>query len=131
VAGGDRSIPFALDEVSRSGVIGSISLPYTKTTLSARGGTQWDGKHIVAGDGQRTVYVFKISKRKGTLTGQTTLDDSSNVAGMALHGDRLIVPNDDQRGHVRIYAYPAGGNPVKTLTGFLSTYGAAVSVPPK
>lgn len=131
VAGGYRSAPFALDEVSQSGAVGSISLPYTKTTPSANGGIQWDGKHIVVGDGQQTVYVFNISKRTGTLAGQVTLDDSSNVVGMTLHGDRLVVPNDDQRGHVRIYAYPAGGKPVKTLTGFLLTYGAVVSVPPK
>ncbi|MGA8575756.1 MAG: hypothetical protein WB609_08780 [Candidatus Cybelea sp.] len=129
VTGDDLSVAFRLDEIAKSGTLVTIRLGATKTSLDPFAGVQWDGKHVILSDGGQNLYQFKISRHRGLLAGQAVLDESTNVYGMWLQGDRLLVPNDDQGGHVRIYDYPAGGKPIKTLTGFQLPYGAAVSVP--
>lgn len=124
---------FALGEISNKGKGFAIPLGATPTEPAWQPGVQWDGKDIVLSDGAQSLYQFKIDRHNGVLVGQATLDDAESVSGMWLDGDRLIVPNDgpSYHGDVQFYDYPAGGAPMKTMTGFYRPFGATVSVAPK
>ena len=124
---------FALDELSNKGALFAVALGATETTPSGSSGAQWDGKALVLSDGAQNLYRFKIVRHNGVLVGQATLDDAESVSGMWLDGNRLIVPNDgpSYNGDVQFYDYPAGGAPVKTMTGFYRPFGSTVSVVPR
>ena len=45
-----------------------------------------------------------------------------------IDGDKVIVPGYcNKSSSVSIYNYPAGGFPIKTITGFTFAYGAVIS----
>lgn len=130
VTGGATS--FALGEISNKGKGFAIPLGATPTEPAWQPGVQWDGKDIVLSDGAQNLYRFKIVRHNGVLAGQATLGDAQSVFGMWLDGDRLVIPNDYRyQGSVQFYAYPAGGEPTKTMTGFYRPFGTTVSAAPK
>jgi hypothetical protein len=49
---------------------------------------------------------------------------------MWLDGGVLVAP-DENCDDVNFYDYPAGGDPIKTLTGFVEPFGSTVSVAPQ
>lgn len=98
------------------------------------GGVQWDGKHVAVGDQiVSKIYRFAISGGQGTLVGTTRLGGATLVPQAWIQGSKIIAPNSisGKPGQIRIYNYPAGGKPVKTIKkGVQSPYGATVSLAP-
>ncbi|HEY3675560.1 MAG TPA: hypothetical protein VGK84_06170, partial [Candidatus Tumulicola sp.] len=63
--------------------------------------------------------VYQVSTN-GTITGTTALSGASGCKQFAITGNRttqrLTCPNSTG-GNITIYKYPAGGEPMQTLTG--------------
>ncbi len=101
--------------------------------IQAPGGVQWDGKVLAVGDqgvGYKgsTIYRFKITAGQGRLVGTTPLGGSTDVIGFAIDGDRVIGPNfGDSSSSVLYWKYPAGGEPIKTITGFIEPIAVTIS----
>ena len=57
----------------------------------------------------------------------STLDKSSDVGRFWIQGATLVGPNAGST-TVMLWKYPAGGAPIKTLTGFTQPTAATVSV---
>jgi hypothetical protein len=89
------------------------------------GGLQWDGHHLAFGEVKPRV-IYRISTN-GKLIGQLTLDKSSDVGRFWIQGATLVGPNAGST-TVMLWKYPAGGAPIKTLTGFTQPTAATVSV---
>ena len=121
----ESSFNFALDELpAGSSTLNSIRL--AGGSISRPGGIQWDGKYLdIADSTNGTIY---------RTDGSSIL--SSITTSAACQGQFYIVPNftrvidpDPCSVATGIYAYPAGGSPLKTVTGGQQfPIGAAVSV---
>jgi len=68
-----------------------------------------------------------VSGSTGSVVGTTQLSGSCDILQFAVSGSSVIAP-DNCLNSAGFYAYPAGGAPTKTLTGFQYPVGAAVSV---
>jgi hypothetical protein len=91
------------------------------------GAVQWDGAHLAIGDQSAAViYRFAISGSTGTKVGSTPLTGSKDVVQFWIEGMKVIGP-DAGLAHVAFYKYPAGGSPIKTITGLGEPVGATVS----
>jgi hypothetical protein len=95
------------------GILNGIQFP---------GGLAWDGKYLVIGS-QETHTVYRIRNCK--VAGSTSLAGASDIVDFTIDGNRLIGP-DAGNADVEIYAYPKGGSPVQTLTGFSQPIGTTV-----
>ncbi|MGA2759072.1 MAG: hypothetical protein ABSF08_01970 [Candidatus Cybelea sp.] len=97
-------------------------------SIANPGGVQWDGKHIAVGDqSTNVVYQFDVSGKKGTKAGSTPLTGAAEVVQFWIAGSKLIGP-DAGEGDAGIWTYPAGGAPLKTITGLYVPLGATLSV---
>lgn len=98
------------------------------------GGVQWDGTYLTVGDqtagGKHlsAVYQFSIAGSSGSLQATIALPQSCAVLQFAISGATLVAPDACQN-NAKFYAYPAGGQPTKTIGGFAYPVAAAVSVP--
>lgn len=126
---------------------GFAELPKGKkklTNIALKGGTiyfpgkiLWDGKHVVVGDQSYqnkypyTSGIYQTTGAGGKIVGTTPLTGSSDVAGFWIAGNTVIAP-DIGREDIRLYKYPAGGKPTKTLPGckgqLCQPYDAAISL---
>lgn len=88
------------------------------------GGILWDGKHFVLG-GSSGVYGYEL--RDGVFHQQSAigLTGAEVEWGFWIQGKHIIVPSYNL---VLTYPYPAGGDAIKTLSGFNEPTGAVVSV---
>lgn len=97
--------------------------------IGSGGGVQWDGRHVAVGDqSTNTIYRFKISGKKGTRVGTTSLESAGEVFQFFIFGKRIIGP-DAAFADVGVWPYPAGGSPLKTIAGLYAPLGAVVSKP--
>jgi hypothetical protein len=95
--------------------------------LNYSGGVQRHGRYVVVGDTRANViYKFAIRGAYGYENGATPLEDASGVLQFWIEGRSVIGPNSGSAS-VMVWKYPAGGTPVKTLTGFADPIGAVVS----
>jgi len=87
---------------------------------------QYADGSLALGDGT-TGTVYRTSG--GSVTGKTTINGACYVEQFYIERKSLIVPTfcSDSSGEILIYDYPAGGNAVKTLTGFEFPFGVTVS----
>jgi hypothetical protein len=130
VDGLDFSFNFVLIELPKGGT------KFARIALNQRfkgwGALQWDGKDLAIGDGATTIYRFAIGRHGATRIGVTQLKRASNVVQFSIQGTSLIAadgPNGGRR-DVGFWKYPAGGDPMKTLTGkFRNPSGVALSPP--
>jgi hypothetical protein len=91
------------------------------------GGVQYDGTDLAVGD-ERYGRIYRISGT--TITGTMRLNDARLVRQFFIDttSDVLIAPSAcKSKSDVLIYDYPAGGAPVKKLTGLISAYGVVIS----
>jgi hypothetical protein len=89
------------------------------------GGVYFNDTNLTIGNEQRAL-IYQIAD--GDVTGKTTLGDACRVWQFVIAGDRAIAPNACRRGgRVSIYDYPAGGAPLKVLTGLQSPFAAVIS----
>jgi hypothetical protein len=96
-------------------------------TIGTPGGVQWDGKYVTVGDAKAgLIYQVKISGSSATVVGTTSLTGSDGVFQSFIDGKKVVGPNVFSA-NAMLWSYPAGGSPVKTLTGFVDPFGSAVS----
>ncbi len=73
------------------------------------------GREVAIGDGENAVISkFTISGSSGTLAGTTPLTGAVLVQQFSIEHNKVVVP-DEGAGEVKLYRYPAGGSPMKTI----------------
>jgi hypothetical protein len=94
---------------------GSAFIPIsTDQTIIFSGGVQWDGQYLAVGDQETSdVYRFAVSGSSATLVGTTALNGGS-AGGFWIQKHRLVT---SQSGDIDLWKYPAGGSPIKQITG--------------
>lgn len=89
------------------------------------GGVQYDGTDLAVGD-VKTGLIERIYD--GKVIGKTKLAGACSVHQFFIDGSALIAPNVCRsNGEVLVFNYPAGGAPVKKITGLSAPFGAVVS----
>ncbi len=113
-----------------SGASKLVNIKIRGAKIKFPGGVQHDHGGIAIGDGRKPV-IYQTSG--GTVTGRTVLDRLCKVTEFFIEGAQVIAPNTcgtighPGRKSVLIYKYPAGGTPVKKLTGFTVPFGVVVT----
>ncbi len=96
-------------------------------SFQSPGIVQWDGNYLTVGDNTaENIYRFTFSGSKGALEGTTSLAGAPTTDQWWIDGNKVTGPN----GYVvNFWSYPAGGNPIKTITkgGLLYPDGVTVS----
>jgi hypothetical protein len=74
----------------------------------------------------RNGVLYQVAPN-GTVTGSSRFKDATNIGQGTIKGHRFVGP-DGEDAKVNIYAYPAGGKPKVTISGYFdSPSGSAVS----
>lgn len=81
-------------------------------------GVKWDGHYVAIANGYQTIYQVQGS----TVIGDDNFyDPGDSLTGICiLPSGKRVIGADQLGADADIYAYPAGGNPVKSITGGLS-----------
>jgi hypothetical protein len=129
---------FTLAEL-RKGSQGLTNITLGK--VRSPGNLQWDGTEMTVGDSAHVkgsaIDRLSISGTSAKITGVTLLERSDEVYGSWIEGDAVIGPDDGKSlSTVQIWSYPAGGEPLETLSKgssltFDGPFGAVVSSAPK
>ncbi len=135
-----------LDGWRMNGRVAFDELPYggktfTKIALDQNvhwaGGMAWDHNRLAVADlgrsGNSTVVrEFAIVGNVGTETGTTSLDGSLDVNVFAIDGQRIIGADTGREGGnaVRLWPYPGGGSPTRTVPRLGAPAGVALSKAP-
>jgi hypothetical protein len=140
VDGVNSAYEFVLFELpSGSGKLQAITL---SGSVGFPGGVAWDGEYLAIGDqyyqskNASAIDQVSVSGSAGTFEGTTALTGSCDALQFAISGGGT--PKKDQQGNTAVvpdacsnnaafYAYPAGGSPTDTITGFTYPVAAAVS----
>jgi NHL repeat len=127
---GYASIVVGLAELPKGGKeLVDVSLPNHIGHLSS---VQWTGNHLAMGDQSPSesypalIYQYDIDGTTATKVGTTELVGTTGLQQFWAHGGKVGVPS----GSVRLYHYPAGGTPLKTLDGFTNPFGITLSIAP-
>lgn len=106
-------------------------------TIHWPGGVKWDGNNLAISDqglrGKNSVlYGFVIQGDGGRTVGSAPLSQSLEVPEFAIEGAAVIAPDTGRESGnaFRIWRYPRGGTPLKTLSGFFQPIGATISKAP-
>ncbi|HEY1428424.1 MAG TPA: hypothetical protein VGF18_02550, partial [Candidatus Tumulicola sp.] len=96
--------------------------------LSAPSDVWWDGKHLDIADqsGPSGATVLNQYQTRGGIQLLGTIALSQQVAQFVT-GSSLLVGSVASQQSVDFWSYPAGGSPTKTITGFTSPFGVAIS----
>jgi len=99
-------------------------------SFAGPGKVQWDGTYVTLAD-QATGKIYRFSEGTGLVENSTiTLRGSKRVNQSWIAGSTVVAPQVDGN-DIFIYAYPAGGAPLRRMRGIRMPYGAAVSLPGK
>jgi hypothetical protein len=104
------------------------SSSFTDITLSQTpagfGNVQWDGKYMAVGDTGSTIY----QTQGGTVVSSTTLGNRCVEQFYIVPSKRKVIAPDVCDADAGVFAYPAGGSALQTISGGLtSPYGAVLS----
>lgn len=115
---------FALEQLTKgSGQLTNVSWNGPKIRLP--GGVQYDGTYLAIGDEQNDL-IYRISN--GSAAATVTLQGACLVQEFFIYNHMVIAPSScGSNGDVLIYNYPAGGSPVKRLSGFQLPFGVVIS----
>jgi DNA-binding beta-propeller fold protein YncE len=98
------------------------------------GGVQWDGHYMAVSDqgvygNNSVIYRFAIAGNHGTTIGSTPLLGALEVAQFFIDSARVIGPDSGRESGngVRIWDYPSGGHPQRSLNGFEEPGGVVIS----
>ncbi len=99
------------------------------------GGVAWDGEYLAVGDqSSNTIYQFKVAHSRARVQGSTMLDGAGDVLQLwftgssSTHPQATAVIGADYDGDaVDKWDYPAGGSPLKTISGLDKPAGVVVS----
>ncbi|MGC1380272.1 MAG: hypothetical protein WA814_04530 [Candidatus Baltobacteraceae bacterium] len=117
---------FGFDELTKgSNTFFHIQLERRMGLLKARGGVQWDGRHVVLAGKTNYIYQYRLHGAEGSRAGHTMLENHTYVSAFWIQGQQVVVPSGES---VMIYDYPAGGTATKTITGFGQPTAAVVSL---
>ncbi|MGA8475554.1 MAG: hypothetical protein WB681_10820 [Candidatus Cybelea sp.] len=120
---------FRLAELPR-GADNIVNLKVSGAKIEFPGDVQYNKGNVAIGDGKRPV-IYQTTD--GTVTGHTSFHDLCKVTAFFIEGAHVIAPNTcgtvgrPGRKDVLIYNYPAGGAPIKRLTGFKVPFGVVVT----
>lgn len=90
------------------------------------GDVRWDGKDLALGDGVNSIYRLAVSGAKAQVVGIVQLYGGSDVESMWIEDGDIVGANNSSR-TVMIWAYPAGGQPIRVLNSVGRGDGVAVS----
>lgn len=131
--GYDPSGNLFVDGYDQSGHFHYAELPVGSTTFTditlnqtpaGAGNVQWDGKYMAIGDTGTTIYQTQGS----TVVSSTTLGLGCVSQFYIVPSKRKVIAPDTCEGEAGVFAYPAGGSPLQTITGgVLAPYGAVLS----
>jgi len=91
-----------------------------------RGDVRWDGKDLGLGDGVNSIYRLAISGKSAKEVGIVQLYGGADVTSLWIQGGDIVGANTLNRSAM-IWAYPAGGQPLKVLNNVGRGDGVAVS----
>jgi hypothetical protein len=123
-----------LDGLNSSSAFEFAELPNGSTTfteislnvsIATPGGVQWDGQYVAVGDATGG-KIYQTNGAGGQIEGTTTLSDSDGIFQFFIHRKKVVGPNVNSH-NAMIWGYPAGGSPIRTLTGFTDPFGVALS----
>lgn len=97
-----------------------------KTTVFGPGGLQWNGKYLAMSDQNSSIYQLAISGGNATVHGTTTLSGGSGVYEFQISGAD-VAATISQSGSFGIWKYPAGGDPLNTVSGLITPLGLTIS----
>ena len=118
-------------------VVGLVELPKggssfqnisVSNTIEFPGNVQWDGKYVTVND-QNTheIYRYSLSGTTATLKGIVKLAGSKDCDQTWIAKSVVYCP-DAGAANIKVYKYPAGGNPIANLTGGVRIPVGAVKV---
>ena len=118
-AGEHSNSSFALVELPKgAGALREISV---NGTITPGYGLQWDGQHLALGAAQTSsqfvVDRIRVSGRRATVIGTTTLDASANSSVPVefwIQGKTIIQPQAEN-GQIGFWNYPAGGEQIRDI----------------
>lgn len=91
------------------------------------GQVQWDGKYVTVSDqNANIIYRFTIKGTSGSEEGSTPLTGAGDCVQNWIVNNRVYCPNGSLA-EADIYAYPAGGQPIKVIGGFEGPTAATVA----
>jgi hypothetical protein len=107
------------------------------STIGAPGYVAWDGKYVAVGDSiSNKIYQVQVTGSDASIVGSSVLSDAhapwyvfgfpSVNKGEWDKQDKSIIAMDDGTG-VGVWTYPAGGDPLKIISGDTFTTGIVVS----
>ena len=125
-AGYDNKGDLFVDGFVSQNVVGLIELPKggssfqnisVSNTIEFPGNVQWDGKYITVNDqNSHEIYRYSLSGSAATLKDTVELSGSKDCDGTWIAKNVVYCP-DAGAANVKVYKYPAGGNPIASLTG--------------
>ena len=103
--------------------------------IGSPGGVAWDGTFLAVGDQTtNTIYRFAVKGSKAIVKGSTVLNGATNLYQLFFEGGTsrhpqatTVIGADAGAGAVDKWNYPAGGTPLKSITGLAEPEGAVVS----
>jgi hypothetical protein len=129
VDGSNASGSFVLYELPKGG---STFVPITVVgaTINFPGNLQYAYDALTIGDqsgsdGHSFLYQAHITGRKAVVDGTTEFDDAVDAVQVCITPFATAIVADAGSATVQIYAYPAGGNPIHTISGFGQPIGCA------
>ncbi len=129
-SGGPSEGPFQFAELPK-GKSTFKSIKLEGATIHFPGDVVWDGKYVDVGDqiysqngDIMTSAVYRTTG--GKVVSKEILTGSDDVSGYVIDGASIVGTNYGN-GTAGLWKYPAGGKPVKTISGFENPIGAAVS----
>ncbi len=93
---------------------------------SISGGLQWDGSHLVIGNGSGLLYQLSIHGTKGTKAGSTSLQNADFYQFWISQNKILSTAFTYRKAWVELFDYPAGGKYSRRFHGYRA-YGITVS----
>jgi hypothetical protein len=122
--GYDKAGNLFVDGYDSSGKFHYAELPaggssFTDITLSqtpgGEGNVQWDGQYMAVGDTGSTIY----QTQGGTVVSSTTLGNRCVEQFFIVPSKKKVIAPDACDANAGIFAYPAGGSPLQTISGGL------------
>jgi hypothetical protein len=96
-------------------------------TIEYPGQVQWDGQYVTVSDQDTNmIYRFTIDGTSGTEEGSTSLTGPGDCVQNWIEKNKVYCPNGSLAA-ADIYPYPAGGAPIKTISGFTGPAAATVA----
>ena len=133
---GKRS-QFELAELpARGHAFARITLDRKITGAAASRGTERISRSAIRActDGRRQLFRFAVTGHRGTTVSAAVLGDSLDVPQFSIEAATPLIGPDTGRESgdvVRIWAYPGGGAPIRTLQHLVEPTGTAISAPAK